>query len=167
MATLKTETIHGVKVEFEVDSKGRFTVDLGDHGDFSGSTLQEVEDEVTKVLKRAKSQQPIEVTFVGITSSKRHSYGAEEYHVGTEALDATLRGYAKRTRDWLITKLDGKKDKISKGYSDSGITVCRRLTPAEHVEWKQLQEARRVAAVAIEDFIGARKIDTKKFTEGE
>jgi hypothetical protein len=166
MAKVKTETIHGVEVEFEVDSKGRFTADVGDHGEFSGATLQEAEDQVTKVLKRAKATQAIDVTFVNITSRKRHSYGAVEFQSGEDALDVTLRGYAARTRDWLIT-VDGKKEKISKGYSDSGPVVCRRLTPAEHATWKQLQEARRVAATAIEDFIGARKLDTKKLTEGD
>jgi hypothetical protein len=163
MAIVKKEKIHGVEVEFEVDSNGRFTADAGDVGEFSGATLREVEDEVTKALKRASSQKPIEVTFLNL-EAKRGYGGSVEYLLGSEAIDVTLRSYAPRTRDWLIT-VDGKKGKVSKGYSDSGPVLAKRLTGDEHALWSKLQQARRQAEADLAKFIADRKLDTKPWTD--
>lgn len=167
MATVKRETIHGTEVWFEVDSHGRFTADLGDHGEFSGATLAEVVAAVTKTLKTQKQQKSIEVTFVCVEKKKSSwAGGREEYMTGDQAIDLTLRGYAARTRDWLITD-NGAKGKISKGYGDGGPVPCRRLTPAEHATWTQLQKNVDAAEAAIEDFISARQLNVKKLMGGD
>lgn len=163
MATVKTARIHGVEVEFEVDSNGRFTADAGDAGEFSGATLREVEDEVTAALKKQTSQKPIEVTFLNLVAKKGYG-GSTEYASGEDAIDVTLRGFAPRTRDWLIT-VDGKKAKVSKGYSDAGPVLAKRLSSDDRALWFKLQEARRQAAADIEKFISRVKLDTKPWTD--
>lgn len=159
MAKVKTETIHGTEVEFEVDSKGRFSARLDDHGDVAGTTLAEVEDQVTKILKRQKSTKAIEITILGLDRKKQ--YGGFELVPGAGAIDVTLRGYAERTRDWLLT-VDGKKQKLSKGYSDGGPVLVEKLDAEGHRIWKELQEDLVEAQEAIAKFTAARKLDWKK-----
>jgi hypothetical protein len=164
MAIVTTKNIHGVDVHFEVDNTGRFSAHLDEHGPFSATTLHDIEEEVTKVLKRASAakKKALEVTFLNVDVKRSpNSWTPTSYVVGSGAVDATFRGVAARTNEWLVT-IDGEKDKIRQGYSDGGITLCRRLTADEHIQWKQLQEARRVAATAIEDFIGVRKLNLKE-----
>jgi hypothetical protein len=156
MAKLKTQTIYGTHVEFEVDSNGTFSADAGEHGSVSGKTLVEVEEKITASLKKSSAAKPVDVTVIGI-STKSDRYATGDYSRGTEAIDFTLRGFSDRTRDLLVTSVDGKKQKL--GAHPFGEQVCRRFTPGERDQYALLQERLALAQSNLNEFVSERRYD--------
>lgn len=164
MATVKVEKINGVEVTFEVDSNGRFSADF-DGGSHRGDTLAEVREKAQATIRKAKRAKAVEVTIVkhharAATDTSRF-YG-DPFVDGIGSIDVTLRGYAERTRELLITHA-GKKLGINASSYDK--VICRRLTAAEDKRYHELHLAVSNAEVALEQFLAPLRVDPRTVTD--
>lgn len=143
------------KIAIEVSATtGKFTAEF-DEQDYSADTRADLVEQLKKVVKRADRSRPIGVTMLGmVVKTARKSWAME----GAGTVDAMLRGRHDRNRAWLLTSVDGKHKFQVSGYS-SDATIARRLTLAEALEYREKFEAVRAATTALEDFVGAVKVD--------
>lgn len=156
-------TIEDEVVLFEVNQIGRFVATIGDD-EVSATTLADAEEQAKKLIKkqRAALRSSAEITVLSIKKSDQTEryVSSSAFTRGEEAIDFTARGYTERTRELLVTTLDGKKEKLDKHAH--GEEVVRRLTRAEHDEYAQLMEQLALAKRAIETFKAARVFDWRK-----
>lgn len=155
---LTTAKLGKHKIDIEVGHNGKFSAVLDDQ-DYSADTQAELLEQLKKAIRRLEKQKPIEVTVLGIVKSKHGHY--RDYNEGDGFLHALLRGRHDRNRVWLMTTEDGKEKFQIGGYERDG-TIVRRLTHAETSAYMALLEQRRKTKTAIEDFIGAVKLDPYK-----
>lgn len=152
-------------IEIEITPAGKFIAVLEDM-DFKADTKAELIEQLKKAVKRADRVKPIAVTVVGLVPKRgRKSWDHEHFENGAGAVDAVLRGYHQRNRVWLLTSVDGGHKFNVGGWSSEGTVIVRRLTLAETLEYTKKLEAMRVAKTALEDFIGAAKVDPAKLLE--
>lgn len=158
MATIKTELIGGMTVNFECDSDGVFRAHLDELGTVSAKTFDEVRELATKAIGKVKNTKKIAATVVHIGPRSQHGYG-EDFGRGVDAYDMTLRGVSERLRNVLATH-EGKK--VAIGISTFGDNILRRLTDAEKDEYRRLIAAQLDIEQSIEKFIATRRLDWRK-----
>lgn len=159
-----TEQIGKHKIEVEVDRKGQFSAEF-DEVTYSASTVNELTDVLKKAVKRLEKVKPIAVTVLGmIKKAPTSKWDTEKFSEGDGAIDALLRGYHERNRVWLLTTVEGQHKFQVGGYGNRAV-IARRLTLQETIDYQARLEARRVAVTAVEDFIGAAKVDPAALLE--
>lgn len=159
-----TEKLGKHSIEIEVDRKGKFSAQFDDQ-DYAAETHAELVELLKKAVKRHDRYKPIEVTVLGVMfKPARRSFDNEKIMAGDGTIDAVLRGYHARNRVWLLTSVEGSEKFQLGGYNCKGVIV-RRLTLEETLRYLKLAEDRRIAATAIEDFVGSVKVDPKELVE--
>lgn len=165
---LTTEKIGDHRIDIEVDGNGGFFADFNDQS-YSAKTLEELKATLTKAVKRATQQAAVPVTVLGIIeTTARSSYSSDgPFREGAGFVHAKLR--AKHERQYntylLVTDDDRMSTQKFQIYGSSNGTICRRLTLAEVTRYMELAEAKRLAVVALEDFIGEAKVKPETVLE--
>lgn len=137
---LKTETIAGTVVTFEVDGDGRFTARVDGGPDLAwGETLQAVRAKVVAKLRQSRAK--IEVLFFDVNT--------KEHRVAT--------GVHQGTGHPLVQKMHGKG---SEQFSRYGYrTTLRALTEEEVAEFKRLDAEQTKAILAYNAFVKNKDIN--------
>lgn len=160
---LITASLGNAKIEIHVDQNGTFSAEFEDQH-FTAKTQAELLEILKRVVKKAERQGSVDVSVIGIVPATK-TYGSREpFQKGDGVVDAKLRGaHERQSHCFLLVTDDKAKQRFQAGrYSSGDGTICRRLNLAETTEYLRLCEAHRVAETALEDFIGAAKIDPEQ-----
>lgn len=156
---LSTETIGDQKIEIEVEQGGMFVASFNDH-DYRASTRVELLDQLKTAVKKAAQQGMVDVSVLGLvptTNDDRLYSRTTPYKLGDGVVHAKLRSRHEREYNTYLLVSDAKqKFKVSGSLEG---TIARRLTDPEVAEYLRLREALRVATTAVEDFVGAVKLN--------
>lgn len=155
---LRTEEYGGIKFAVQVSDAGRFSTEIPEYGDFYAETygglIEKVREAIRKQNERPKKP-AIDVTALNVEPSK---WGFNAH--GTLALDMTLRGYAERTGELLMTH-DGWKIKLPAGQFEK--LIARVLTDAEHAEYRKIQEDIAAADRRLRKFEDDHRFDWQNY----
>jgi hypothetical protein len=161
---LTTEKIGDARIDLDVDGHGTFSAEFNDQR-YTAKTREELVEQLKKAVKKASQQGAVDVTVLGIVESgkQRGGYSSDgPFKKGGGFVQAKLRARHERQHNtWLLVTDDDRfaSTKFQVGsYSHDG-DIVRRLTIAEAMEYMKLIEAERVAKTALEDFVGAVKLD--------
>jgi len=153
-----TETVGKHAIAVEIDGRGTFSAEFNDE-DFSAPTHKELVEMLRKAVRKASKVKPVEVTILGLVpKTVRKSWDNELFIDGAGTIDAQLRGRHSRNRVYLLKTENGSKFQLSE-YGRKERPIVRRLTEVEKQQYLTLLEAQRVAATALEDFIGEVSIN--------
>lgn len=174
MVTVDTIKLNGAEVEIEFSAKLSKFYAKFDDVDYDAKTIDELKAQLTKAAKKAKSFEPVPTTLLAARWGKPAKGstwrgGEDDLQTGTEeignAIDIVLRGKNPRTRAALIT-VNGKKMALD-GYRHGDSVITRRLTPAEHKQYKALADTLKAAEKDLEAFVAGVKVDIDVLTKGE
>lgn len=162
---LNSEKIGNVLVDIEVDPNGMFSATF-DGEDYREKTREQLLEKVKAAVRKAKRARPVDVSVLDtIEKPARKTWDTEYFMDGLGIVDAKLRGHHERNRRWLLTEEGGQKRKFNISTYEDSEKIVRRLTDEEKRRWFQLKEAERLAAVALEDFLGVVKVDPAELLE--
>jgi hypothetical protein len=164
MALISTEKFgeHHVKIEFDA-ARGKFYAELPDDGQYSNVTIDGLREALKRAVTAKARSKPIEISIVGVTFGKdaKKSWAKEEFRDDlTSSLDAVLRGVNSRTRALLLTI--GDKKIQAGGYELRDGIVTKRLSPAQHKEYRQLAETVAAAQADLNAFVAKWQINPRK-----
>lgn len=173
MVKVDTVKLNGQEVEIEFHAKLDKFYAKFDDVEYEAKTLGELKDKLAKAAKKAKSFEPIPTTLLAARwgkpakgSSWRHN--EIDLQTGTEergnAIDIVFRGVNPRTRSALIT-VESKKMSLE-SWKHGDTTIARRLTPAEHKQYKALTATLLAAEADLEQFITSVKFDVEAAVNG-
>lgn len=161
---LTTDTILDEKIEIYVDGSGQFSAEFNDNR-YEAATRKELLEQLTKAVKLARQQGTVDVTVLGLIENRDgrgRRIPGEPFTAGAGVVQAKLRGkHAREHGAWLLVSDAGDKFQV-RGWSGRAGTIARRLTEAEVADYLTLLEAKRVAETALENFVGAVKVDPEE-----
>lgn len=166
VVTIETKKFNDEEVEITFNAKaGKFFATF-DTVSYDSKTLEDIVDQLTRAAKAQKKIDPIPVSIV----SARWGRGEGRYdtqndlRTGTEergnSIDCVFRGRNPRTRAFLLT-VEGKKLSLET-YRRGDTVITRRLTPAEHAQYKALSATVAAAEKDLEAFVQSVKLDIDK-----
>jgi hypothetical protein len=151
-----TERILDKRIDVEIDGSGMFSAEFEDQ-DYSAPTRKELVEKLQAAVRKAKKQGTVNVTVLGLVPAAKRYASDDNYAPGAGVVHAKLRARHERQNAWLLISESKQRFQVGTYRTDS--TIVRRLTDAEVAGYLDLREAVRMAEVALEDFIGAVKID--------
>jgi hypothetical protein len=140
---LEPITSKGIEAKVTVDSGGRFSAEVPDHGEIYADTYAKLKElvqaAITKVVDRRSKAKPVPITH--ITHGSRYERGLDKIVF----VPGTLTGIHSQNGDLLITTEKGGKQRID----TYGGSVAKRMSPADEAHYKSLLQAEEDARAAI------------------
>lgn len=158
-----------VAIDVTVDGSGIFHAEFNDQ-EFSSKTRMELVEQLTKAVKVAASQRPVDVTVLGIRpqskqEAARWGGSSEKFTEGIGAVQAQLRGkHERQSHTWLLQTVDKPVVKFQVSYSRDG-QICRRLTAEEIAHYTDLAQQAEAAAAALKAYIESVSLDPEEALE--
>lgn len=161
---IKTFHVDDEPIDIEVSGSGTFEAEFEDQS-YTAKTLEQLEADLTKIVRKAKKAKPIPVSVVDLVpNEKRNGWETGAFKDGRGVVHAILRGQHARQNQYLlrVDDKDATKFQLSTYSSQGAAKIVRRLTENEVADYARLAGEADGAAKALEDWVEARRFDVDK-----